>query len=255
MAFSTLIQTQTSQMMRSRSSMLDQEISNIIDEAIVKKNKEVKQRTYLGASSLGDSCSRKIQYRYMGKPIADQRDFDAKTLRIFQFGHEIELSVAGWLRQAGFDLRVQDKNGEQFGFSIAEGEVKGHIDGVICGGPLKAEYPMLWECKSANDKKFKEFQVKGVTLANSVYAAQVALYQAYMELTDNPCLFTVLNKHTSEIYYEFIPFNKALAQEISDKAVTILEATKANEVLPRIAQSRDYFACKYCEFQDTCWSN
>ena len=74
MAFSTLIQTQTSQMMRSRSNMLDQEISNIIDEAIVKKNKEVKQRTYLGASSLGDSCSRKIQYRYMGKPIDDQRD-------------------------------------------------------------------------------------------------------------------------------------------------------------------------------------
>ena len=27
-------------------------------------------------------------------------------------------------------------------------------------------------------KKFKEFQIKGVTLANPVYAAQVALYQA-----------------------------------------------------------------------------
>ena len=163
MAFSTLIQTQTSQMMKSRFSMLDQEISNIVDEAIVDRNKEVKQRTYLGASSLGDACSRKIQYRYMGLSIDKNRDFDAKTLRIFQFGHEIELSVAGWLRQAGFDLRVQDKNGEQFGFSIAEGEVKGHIDGVVCGGPLKTEYPMLWECKSANDKKFKEFQIKGVT--------------------------------------------------------------------------------------------
>jgi len=253
MAFSTLIQSQPYQAMSSN--MLEQEISNIIDEAIVKKNKEVKRRTYLGASSLGDSCSRKIQYRYMGKPIDDERDFDAKTLRIFQFGHEIEFSVAGWLRQAGFDLRVEDKNGEQFGFSIAEGEVKGHIDGVICGGPLNAKYPMLWECKSANDKKFKEFQSKGVALANPVYAAQIALYQAYMELTDNPCLFTVLNKNTSEIYYEFVNFNKALAQEISDEAVSILEATKANEVLPRIAQSRDYFACQYCEFQDTCWSN
>jgi hypothetical protein len=52
-----------------------------------------------------------------------------------------------------------------------------------------------------------------------------------------------------------MPFNKALAQEVSDKAVSILEATKANEILPRLAQSRDYFACKYCEFQDSCWSN
>ena len=64
MAFSTLIQTQTSQMMRYRSNMLDQEISNIIDEAIVKKNKEVKKRTYLGASSLGDSCSGKYNIGY-----------------------------------------------------------------------------------------------------------------------------------------------------------------------------------------------
>jgi len=255
MAFSTLIQSQPLKRMRYHSNMLSKEIIKIIDDSIIDKEKDNKRRTYLGASSLGDSCSRKIQYRYMGTPVDEGRNFNAQTLRIFQFGHEIEFSMAGWLRQAGFDLRVEDKNGEQFGFSIAEGEIKGHIDGVICSGPLDTSYPMLWECKSANDRKFKEFQIKGVTIANPVYAAQVALYQAYMKLTDNPCLFTVLNKNTSEIYYEFIPFNKALAQEVSDKAVSILEATKANEMLPRMAQSRDYFACKYCEFQDSCWSN
>jgi hypothetical protein len=190
----------------------------------------------------------------MGHEADEGRDFSANTLRIFQFGHQIEDDVALWLKNAKFDLRTEDKNGEQFGFSIAEGEIKGHIDGVICDGPLETQYPMLWECKSANDKKFKEFQNKGVSIANPVYAAQVALYQAYMQLTDNPCLFTVLNKNTSEIYYELIPFNKALAQDVSDKAVSILEATKANEMLPRLAQSRDYFACKFCEFQDSCWS-
>jgi len=45
-----------------------------------------------------------------------------------------------------------------------------------------------------------------------------------------------------------------LAQEMSDKAVNILEATKANEVLPRVAFSKDFFDCKWCEFQDRCWS-
>ena len=233
--------------------MLEQEISNIIDKAIVDRNKKVKKRTYIGASTLGDSCSRKIQYRYMGQPIDDNRDFDAKTLRIFQFGHEIEFSVAGWLRQAGFDLRVEDKNGEQFGFSIAEGEIKGHIDGVICDGPLETQYPMLWECKSANDKKFKEFQTKGVAIANPVYAAQVALYQAYMQLTDNPCLFTVLNKNTSEIYYELAPFNQELAQYASDKAVDILKAVEQDVMLPRIAFNKDMFDCRFCQFTATCW--
>ena len=229
-------------------------ISAELDKAIIEKNSERKKRTYLGGSSLGESCSRKIQYRYLGTESDEGRDFTANTLRIFQFGHEIEDSVAEWLKNANFDLRTEDKNGEQFGFSIADGEIKGHIDGVICGGPVNMGYPCLWENKSANDKKFREFMMKGVARTNQVYAAQIALYQAYMNLTEHPCLFTVLNKNTSQIYYELVPFNKSLAQEMSDKAVNILDATKAKETLPRVAYSRDFFDCKWCEFQDRCWS-
>jgi len=72
-------------------------------------------------------------------------------------------------------------------------------------------------------------------------------------LHENPALFTVMNKNTSEIYYELVPFDKALAQKISDKGVQILTATKASEMLPRIAHNRDYFSCKWCEFNSTCW--
>ena len=235
-------------------SEITDQISKELDKAIVDKNSERKKRTYLGGSSLGESCSRKIQYRYLGTESDEGRDFTANTLRIFQFGHEIEDSVALWLKNANFDLRTEDKKGEQFGFSIADGEIKGHIDGVICGGPVDMGYPCLWENKSANDKKFREFMMKGVARTNAVYAAQIALYQAYMNLTEHPCLFTVLNKNTSQIYYELVPFNKSLAQEMSDKAVNILEATKAKEVLPRVAFSKDFFDCKWCEFQDRCWS-
>ena len=231
-----------------------EQISDAVDKSIVDYNNKKPKRTYLGGSSLGESCSRKIQYRYMGYESDEGRDFSANTLRIFQFGHEIEDSVAQWLKNANFDLRTEDKKGEQFGFSIADGEIKGHIDGVICGGSVDMGYPCLWENKSANDKKFREFMMKGVARTNPVYAAQIALYQAYMNLTEHPCLFTVLNKNTSQIYYELVRFDKVLAQEISDKAVNILEATKANEILPRIAFSRDFFDCKWCEFQDRCWS-
>ena len=171
-------------------------ISSCLDEAILKENSKRKKRTYLGGSSLGESCSRKIQYRYMGYEADEGRDFSANTLRIFQFGHEIEDSVAQWLKNANFDLRTEDKKGEQFGFSIADGEIKGHIDGVICGGSVDMGYPCLWENKSANDKKFREFMMKGVARTNPVYAAQIALYQAYMNLTEHPCLFTVLNENT-----------------------------------------------------------
>ena len=95
----------------------------------------------------------------------------------------------------------------------------------------------------------------GVSRASPTYAAQIAIYQAYMDLTENPALFTVMNKNTSEIYYELVPFDAELAQRISDKAANILTASKANDILPRVAQSPDYFACRMCEFQKTCWSD
>ena len=224
-----------------------------IDRGILEKQDKIPRRKYLGASSLGDECSRKIQYRYMGiKPDVDKK-FDAKTLRIFAMGHVIEDLMAMYIRDCGFLLKTE-KNNEQFGFETGGGEIRGHIDGVIVGGPLNMKYPMLWECKSANDKKFNEFVKNGVANTNPVYAAQVALYQAYMDLTENPCMFTVMNKNNSEIYIELIDFNQNLAQTTSDKAVNILEATKANEILPRIAQNDDFYLCKMCDFYQTCWN-
>ena len=232
--------------------LMNYHFEEVINKTIVDKNKSEPKRKYLGGSMLGDKCARKIQYIYQGQQPDENKEFNAQTLRIFQLGHELENSMAGWIRNAGFDLRTLDKNGEQFGFSIADDEIKGHIDGVICGGPLDVKYPMLWECKSANEKKFRDFKFKGIK-ANPTYEVQVALYQAYMELTDNPCLFTVINKNTSEIYYELVPFNQELAQYASDKAVDILKAVEQDVMLPRIAFNKDMFDCRFCQFTDTCW--
>ena len=228
-------------------------IAEAVDKGIVEQNAKRERRKYLGASSIGDECARKIQYRYLNYPQDEGSEFSAQTLRIFEFGHAIEDYAAKWLRDAGFDLRTEDSMGKQFGFSIANDEIRGHIDGVICDGPVAMGYPCLWENKSANDKKFNSFVRHGVAKANPTYATQIALYQAYMELTDNPALFTVVNKNTSEIYYELVPFDAGLAQASSDKAVNILTASKAGDILPRIAQNRDFFLCKFCEYRELCW--
>ena len=228
-------------------------ISFNVDKAICEKNDAQPSRKYLGGSSLGSACARMVQYRYMQTPVDESKQFPARTLRIFDFGHQIEDMVAKYLLDAGFELKTHDSQGGQFGFSVADEQIKGHIDGVICSGPVPMGYPFLWENKSANTKKFSEFVRKGVAEANPVYAAQIALYQAYMDLTENPALFTVMNKDTSEIYYELVPFDKGLAQRTSDRGVEILQATKASEMLPRVASNSDYFTCKFCDFRQTCW--
>lgn len=128
-------------------------IKAAVDNAIVAGEKKRERRKYIGASSIGDECQRKIQYRYLNYPVDPDKEFSARTLRIFQFGHNIEDYAAKWIRDAGFDLRTESKQGEQFGFSIADGEIRGHIDGVVCDGPVSMEYPSLWENKSSNEKK------------------------------------------------------------------------------------------------------
>jgi hypothetical protein len=63
-------------------------------------------------------------------------------LRIFERGHVMEDCMVAWLRDAGFDLRTRKPDGEQFGFSVADGRLQGHIDGVIVDGPEGFAYPL-----------------------------------------------------------------------------------------------------------------
>lgn len=56
--------------------------------------------------------------------------------------------MARWLRDllAWRSARPARKaDGEQFGFSVADGRLQGHIDGVIVSGPEGFAYPALWD--------------------------------------------------------------------------------------------------------------
>lgn len=233
---------------------IGERINDLVDAALIATRVAQPRRDYLGASMLGNACIRRVQYEYAGAPKDPGADFNGKTLRIFEAGHQFEALSIKWLRAAGFDLRTEKPDGGQFGFSVAKGRIKGHIDGVIVGGPSFLAYPMLWEHKALNAKNWQDVVKRGLAISKPLYAAQLALYQGYMpELAQNPALFTVLNKDTEELYHERMPFDCALAQSVSDKAVTILRATDAGELLPRMAANADYYECKFCPYAARCW--
>ena len=93
-------------------------------------------------------------------------------------------------------------------------------------------------------------------MSKPIYAAQIAIYQAYMEARSRasptrPALFTAINKDTAELHHELVPFDADLAQRMSDRGVRILQATDAGELLPRIATTRDFFECRMCPWAGT----
>ena len=232
----------------------NERLNALLDEAIVQENGKQAPRDYLGGSRLGHPCERALQFEYFHAIPDPGKEFSGKTLRIFAVGHALEELAVKWIRRAGFDLRTRKRDGGQFGFETAGGRIRGHIDGVFCAGPEVIAYPALWECKTMNAKKWKECVTKGVAKSHPVYAAQVAVYQAYLDLTENPAIFTAINKDTQEIQFEAVPFDAHLAQSVSDKGARIIMACDAGELLPRIAQSPDYFECKYCPYTQRCWA-
>lgn len=235
-------------------------VTGRIDAALVAEEAASPPRQYLGGSRLGVSCERALQFEYAGAPRDESRGFDGKTLRIFAAGHLFEELAIRWLRAAGFDLITQKRDGGQFSFSVAKGRVRGHVDGILAGGSLDVpmSYPALWECKSLNNKSWNDTVKRGVTISKPVYAAQIATYQAYMETTvsgiaTNPALFTAINKDTAELHFELVPFDAALAQRMTDRAVRVLQATEAQDLLPRITRDPSHYECRFCDWSDRCW--
>jgi len=165
---------------------INKQINELIDQALVKQRKSDAVRNYLGASRLGVSCSRSLQYEYQNVKKDGGRDFNGQTLRVFAAGHLFEDMAIGWLRDAGFTLLTEDRDGKQFGFSVADGKIAGHVDGIITGSPdagtagtdksgtdksgtdksdgLKMPLPALWEMKSMNNRSWNDTVKKGLIL-------------------------------------------------------------------------------------------
>ena len=238
-----------------------EKLTAVVDAALQAENTVREKRRYLGGSRLGVACERALQFEYVDAPVDSGSEFPGRTLRIFEVGHALEDLAIRWLRLAGFDLYTRRKEGGQFGFSVADDRIQGHLDGVIANAPpeLGLTFPMLWECKTMNDKHWRETVKKGVAVTKPVYAAQIATYQAYMEpaipgISTNPALFTAINKDSQELWFELVPFDGGLAQRMSDRAVKVIRATEAGEQLPRIAAEPGYYECKFCSWANRCWS-
>lgn len=233
-----------------------------IDSGLTARNCAERSRTYVSSSGLGRACLRQIQYDYLAVPKDQGQEFAPRTLRIFEAGHRGEDMVACWLRLAGFDLRTEQADGRQFGFAALGGRFKGHIDGCLVSGPVDMAYPALWETKALGASSWKDTVKKGIAVSKPVYAAQIALYQAYLDLP-NPALFTALNRDTQEIYAELLPFDAALAQKMSDRAVEVVRASHAQEMLPREVATHTSVVCKGgmaaghwhppCAWAQRCW--
>ena len=210
---------------------------------------EENTRQYLGASSIGSECLRRVQYDWMVDAKHKTRKRD-----IFARGHFFEERSRQHLIRAGFEFAPAN---EQDHFETANGTFRGHADGVIVKGPTIPNllYPCVWEHKALGRKGFQDIERDGLEKAYPQYAIQVWIYQAYLNLP-NPALFTIMNADSCERLHFQVPFQIERAQLWSDRAVEIIRATRAGELLPRITPNPNDFRCKrFCGHYTRCWGH
>jgi hypothetical protein len=222
-------------------------ISIAINEAIERaRPPEVNTRQYLGASSIGSPCLRRVQYDWMCDVV-----HEGQTRDIFQRGHLFEDMVRGYMIRAGFEFAPAEK----LGFSTFDGAFRGHTDGILIRGPALpgVGYPTIWEHKCLGDKGWRGLDRDGLDKAYPHYAAQVLMYQHYLGMTEHPAIFTATNANTCARLHLLLPFDAVVARMWIDRAEMIIKATRAGELLPRVAKTPAHPKCAKCSHTERCW--
>jgi hypothetical protein len=223
-------------------------ISVAINE-LIEKAEPVEQnvRQYLGASSVGSECLRKIQFDWLM-----DSDHESRTRDIFRRGHLFEELTRQHLIRSGFVFAPNSR----LGFSAAGRMFRGHADGILVSGPALpgVGYPCIWEHKCLGDQGWKALERDGLLKAYPVYAVQVAIYQAYLDVTEHPAIFTAVNANTCARIHLLVPFDAVRAQTWSDRAVVVIQATAAGELLPRGYDDPKDWRCRLCSHKEHCWS-
>jgi hypothetical protein len=227
-------------------------IIELIDKGLQANRSSQPARLYLGASAIGDECERRLAYSFHQTPKDEGADFQGRTLRIFDMGHDGEERMAEYLRLAGFNLLTHDpETGKQFGMSDAGGKFRGHLDGIVIDGPAipGLKYPMVWENKMLGGKSWSDVQKKGLKDSKPTYYAQVQVYMGYKDA--GLCLFSAINRDTGEIYIEMVNFDARECQSYIDKAVRIV-SSRVPEEMGKAGRGIDDFKCKFCDYKRRC---
>lgn len=222
-------------------------INKLLDGAALTEQREAR-RTYLGASGIGSECLRRVQYDWQCDST-----HPARTKRIFSRGHMFEEITVKALAQAGFRI---ERGTPATGFSVANDQFKGHADGIIVAGPVVPglAYPCLFEHKALGASGWRKLEKDGLRKAYPQYYDQCQLYMAYLGLDENPALFTAINADNCEILHLPVAFDAEAAQAASDRAVSVIKATHAGELLPRITEKPTDWRCKMCSHKERCWA-
>jgi len=196
------------------------------------------ERSYLGASVIGEPCSRKLWLMF--NRYVEPEKFDARMFRLFFRGKREEPVIESLLIECGFE--VIDSCLEQAGFR--EGFFGGSGDGVYMLNGKRVAVEM----KTCSDKSFSTLKPGNLREIKPLHYAQCQIYQKKFDC--DYALYIAINKNDDRIFVDTVEFNLEHYNEYLNKATYITTTDKPPE---RIASKASDFRCKFCHAHAVCW--
>ncbi len=225
--------------MTSPSEALTNSIINTIVyvHSLTSKNK----RDYIGISSIGSPCMRKIWY---GSRSDYEAVFPKSSILKINDGVKAEAYVGNMLRIFDKDIlsRQQESVGNDF--------IKGHIDGVV--HIQGSDY--VWEHKQTGDSSFKRF-VKLCLLDaesalydwNTTYHMQAQLYMHFLGIHEH--LTTVGTGGLRDIHCVLTKYDEETALVGIERARMV---SQMEEAPSKVSDDPNFYLCNMCGFKEIC---
>lgn len=207
---------------------------------------------------MGDAaneCDRAVWYglRWASEP----EQIDGLKQSRFDTGFYWEDRLLDDLQNAGCLVeRVDPGTGKQFRVELAHGWLRGKMDGRVLGLTEAPKTPHVVECKSHNEKSFKELikhqppKGEGLKNAKPDHYMQCQSYMLAQGLSR--CLYYAVNKNTDERYVERVEFDPIFAMQKETRIVRIAATDRAPTRLFEDPTSKAAFKCNFCKSKPQC---
>lgn len=232
----------------------DATITNFFSEEIKRIGKtrleEKDQRDYIGLSSLGFPCYRKLWYRNNHSNKAEE--LSPEALGTFLYGDILEALLLSLAKASGHEVECEQEE-------VSIRSIKGHLDCIIDG--------MVVDIKSVSGYGASKFRNNGLRKDDPFgYISQLSSY-LYSKKDDPKVIyktqaaFLAIEKERFKLHLDIYDFSKEL--ETKEKEVEEIEKMVASKIIPPrledIPQSSTSpnrklcTTCSYCEFKYHCW--
>jgi hypothetical protein len=202
----------------------------------------------INMSQAGNECSRAIWYMF--RWAAPLKIPDGPARRRFGTGIREEERLLDDLEAAAVSVeRLDPATGAQFKVELANGWLRGKLDGKALNLPEAPLTEHVVECKSHNQKSFDKLK-KGLRQSHPDHWVQCQLYMKATGL--QRCLYLAVCKNDDTLYSERIEHDRTFTKQLEKKIEWIIQSDEPPPKLFEDPNDRAAFQCGWCPARAVC---